>query len=96
MTDTTDKWQPIETAPKDGTSVLLCWAIDADGNTIDWRENLKTAQVFVQVASWWSEVSGWVVYTDQVYEPQLHFTPTHWMPLPAPPSAAQQKGVSNG
>lgn len=80
------EWQPIETAPKDGTSVLLCWAINADGKPIDWRKDLKTAQVFVQVASWWSD-DGWVVYCSQIEEPRLHFNPTNWMPLPAPPEA---------
>lgn len=76
-------WQPIETAPKDGTSVLLCKEIDADGNPIDWSEDLKTAQVFVQVAAWWEDC--WVVYCSLIEDPLLHFEPTHWMPLPDPP-----------
>ena len=80
-----DEWQPIETAPKDGTSVFLCRAIDADGNPIDWSGDLKTAQVFVQVASWWSDDDGWVVYCSLISEPRLHFEPTHWMPLPESP-----------
>jgi len=25
-------WRPIDSVPRDGTAVLLCWAIDADGN----------------------------------------------------------------
>jgi hypothetical protein len=59
-------WQPIETAPKDGTNILLCQATDADGDPIvddAWG-------VFVQVA-----------------DPPLHFTPTHWAPLPPNPLA---------
>lgn len=78
-------WQPIETAPKDGTDILVhdndapglptgradaCWA----GNTA--------------VAAWWSDDSSighWVCYMDRVSDPDLHFTPTHWMPLPEPP-----------
>ena len=41
-------WQPIDTAPRDGTAVILCWAIDADGAPIDWTTDAKTAGVFVQ------------------------------------------------
>lgn len=77
-------WQPIETAPKDGTAVFLCWAIDSDGNRIDWTEDMTTAGVFVQAASWWDN-EGWVVYCSMIREPRLHFEPTHWMPLPEPP-----------
>jgi hypothetical protein len=76
-------WQPIDTAPKDGTAVLLCRAIDADGNPIDWREN--SLGVFVQVAAWWEGDDDWIVYCSQAREPALHFEPTHWMPLPSPP-----------
>ena len=82
-----NEWQPIETAPKDGSAVLLCWATDADGKAVNWFEDLSTADVFVQVASWWGD-EGWVVYCDMVQEPRLHFVPTHWMPLPLPPGAA--------
>lgn len=81
-------WRTIDSAPKDGTSVLLCKATDADGQAIDWRDDLHTAQVFVQVAAWWSGDDAWVVYCSQIAEPRLHFDPTHWMPLPLPPCAA--------
>ncbi len=87
-------WKPIETAPKDGSSVLLCWAVNADGKRIDWTKDLKTAQVFVQVAAWWEDENegegSWTVYCDLIREPLLHFNPTHWMPLPEPPAALGQ------
>jgi hypothetical protein len=79
------EWQPIETAPKDGTAVLLCWAINAGGKPIDWRTDPTTADVFVQVAAWWAGDNDWIVYCSMVREPSLHFKPTHWMPLPPPP-----------
>lgn len=79
-------WQPIGTAPKDGTEILLCRAIDADGKPISddaWG-------VFVQVAAWWGDGDGeWIVYCSLIQEPRLHFEPTHWTPLPANPLAAQ-------
>ena len=71
--------------PKDGRALLLCWAIDGDGGLIDWNKEPNTAGVFVQVAAWWGEDDGWVVYCDLIQEPRLHFEPTHWMPLPEPP-----------
>ncbi len=85
LTAELDTWQPIETAPKDGTAVLLCWAVDADKKMIDWQKEPKTADVFVQVASWWEIEDSWIVYASLVKENPLHFTPTHWMPLPKPP-----------
>ena len=81
-------WQPIETVPRDGTAVVLCWAIDADGNPIDWTSNMQTAGVFVQVASWSEEIGEWAIYADMISDPILHFRPTHWMPLPLPPCKA--------
>lgn len=73
-------WKSIETAPKDGTAVLLCRSKDADGKPIDgdaWG-------VFVQVAAWWED-GEWVVYCSLPSEPRLHFNPDYWMELPNPP-----------
>lgn len=87
-------WQPIETAPKDGSDVLLCRAIDADGQPIP----AKSWGIFVQVAAWWRGDDDWIVYCSQIQEPKLHFEPTHWMPLPpnplwSPASPASQEGA---
>lgn len=62
------EWQPIETAPKDGTKVLG-W----DGGTmttVEWYE-LGGYWSLLAVGAW-AEDSEWV--------------PTHWMPLPEPPT----------
>lgn len=83
-----EAWQPIETAPKEGQTVLVCKANDADGNPV----NKDAWGVFIQVASWW-EGDGWVVYNDLVKEKTVHFEATHWMPLPEPPSSPQTSGV---
>ena len=58
-------WQPMETAPKDGTTVDL-WSIDT------------------RLPDAWFEDGKWKVggeLGDYVVP-----NPTHWMPLPAPPS----------
>lgn len=63
------KWQPIETAPKDGTKILLgCPASRGYSGVVEkcyWHkwDNGK--------GKWWD----WVT-PDK---------PTHWMPLPTPP-----------
>jgi hypothetical protein len=78
------EWQPIETAPKDGTVVLLFCPASWDTNG-------------VRVAFWYpGEVNppdgapdgdaGW--YDDETgsHPMTLHYEePTHWMPIPDPP-----------
>lgn len=76
-------WQRIETAPKDGTKVLLCRVLDADGRPMG-----DAFGIFCQVAAWWGEEDRWVVYCDLIQDPSLHFEPTHWQPLPEPPEGA--------
>lgn len=75
-------WQPIDTAPKDGTHILVCqWPLHGDP-----KDGL---QMFVQNAAFWpenGEDGEWVVYNDQTYELPVFFSPTHWLPLPAPPA----------
>jgi len=69
-------WKPIETAPRDGTEVLL-WDEDSGGSC--------------EVAFWSATHSCWLedftadppAGTDVVG--QTVYLPTHWMPLPPPP-----------
>ena len=68
-------WQPIETAPKDGTRVDL-WAKQ-------WR---ASDDVFIYhrfADCWWTagnpnRTAGWVNIN-------AAWCATHWMPLPSPP-----------
>jgi hypothetical protein len=65
-------WQPIETAPRDGTAVL-CF-------------RLLRGQPDIATASWkdYAEAFGGPGWT---YAEGRH-APTHWMPMPAPPRSA--------
>jgi len=67
-------WQPIETAPKDGTNVLL---LDVHGNY-----RIGGYQLNYQNRKWGTGWEGcdWDFKID--FDPQ----PTHWMPLPPPPT----------
>ena len=79
------EWQPIETAPRDGKSVLL--ACSHQGGTFIetgyWDPNFRMS---------WSEeleaLSGTGAWTNGYQdgsEYPVEFTPTHWMELPKPP-----------
>jgi hypothetical protein len=69
-------WQPIETAPKDGSFVL---AYNAG----------SMFQDMVEETMWIVQFSGgrWRIALDG-----QSAQPTHWMPLPAPPAPNQNGG----
>ncbi len=83
-------WQPIESAPKDGTSVLLL--IDPQ----DSAHSLHDDSFVVSIGSYGVEggaevdptwcFAGWSWSHDEYVRGKG--TPTHWMPLPGPPRAA--------
>lgn len=70
-------WQPIETAPKDGSVILLWFANKpAHVRTASWE--LWPDQNYPEV---WQDVSG-----DCICRPWKNdIGPTHWGPLPEPP-----------
>lgn len=66
-------WQPIETAPKDGTPVLCGF--------VGQRLNAK-------VIFWDDEAEWWCVDDNKLGPHVLRGpAPTHWMPIPPPPEA---------
>ncbi len=83
-------WQPIESAPKDGTSVLLL--IDPQ----DSAHSLHDDSFVVSIGSYGVEggaevdptwcFAGWSWSHDEYVRGKG--TPTHWQPLPEPPRAA--------
>jgi hypothetical protein len=86
------EWQPIETAPKDGTVILLA------GGT--WGDDLLDLDGAPQVgaARWVMPFrkdrypSYWgVAVLEGGYSAAVYENPTHWMPLPAPPEMEKQE-----
>lgn len=63
-------WQPIRTAPQDGTDVLV-FGLDAG------KYPMFAAAHFED----WYEPE-WITCDAS----KVEFSPSHWMPLPAPPS----------
>ena len=68
--DLVPQWQPIETAPKDGTKILGAWP------QLRKHKWWTIQPVFFHCGDW---IHGW----DEDEDLALH--PTHWMPLPEPP-----------
>jgi len=65
-------WQPIETAPRDGT-----WVVLTDGSAVG---------VAYWGGTYFGSDPAWVVYAHRSEFELCHVDkPTHWMPLPTPP-----------
>ncbi|MBR8074381.1 hypothetical protein KDX14_33185 [Burkholderia cenocepacia] len=67
-------WEPIETAPRDGTPMMLFA-----------RATNFTANVIV--IGWWLRDLGWIECAFAPNQP-VGLVPSHWMPLPAFPEDA--------
>lgn len=69
------QWQPIETAPRDGTDVLIYVPYYPDGARIE--------------TGWFSSKGYWEsysrLYAGEHHSPLCRLQPTHWQPLPEPP-----------
>ena len=64
-------WQPIETAPRDGTYILLDWFLEGGGGG------------HPEVAFWHSTKQLWC--SSRLLNAEGYYSPTHWQPLPEPP-----------
>jgi Protein of unknown function (DUF551) len=67
-------WQPIDTAPRDGTDVLV-WAAGKYGRRLICIANYDMGQ-------WWTDASE-CHDANRYFPPECY--PTYWMPLPEPP-----------
>jgi hypothetical protein len=76
-------WQPIESAPKDGTRVLIYQKED-DGTTFEHV-----------VVAWWQPPQG-KGRSGYWYDGRWSRKPTHWMPLPATAHTDGEKDESVG
>ena len=61
-----NEWQPIETAPKDGTNVIVGWPKDH-------------YHAGVEIGSYDSQAKGWISNECSCL---FSATPTHWMSVP--------------
>lgn len=75
-------WRPIETAPKDGTHVIL-WVPFFMPQTV--REKLGRGYGAVLAGGWNSWEKVWALEIGGSCVGPKYMVPTHWMPLPDPP-----------
>jgi hypothetical protein len=76
-------WRPIETAPKDGSEILI------SGGTWYYTESTISDHVSfhgVQIARWIEHRQSWHGGYGSEYDGVYYHSPTHWMPLPPPPT----------
>ena len=65
------EWQPIESAPMDGKSILV-------------TDGFEVCDAYFRGGDWWQYECG-----DDWYSTSIN--PTHWMPLPEPPTIDEAK-----
>jgi hypothetical protein len=75
-------WQPIETAPKDGTFVL----VSGDSGYVSTPRYVEVGRFIPAYRDYFVDISG-DSFTDAWPE-----HPTHWMPLPPPPAKEADRG----
>ena len=67
-----DDWQPIETAPKDESLILVYGPCEVDGESYPAQVGIA---LYHKIRDRWiDENNGYAIYH-----------PTHWRPLPPPP-----------
>lgn len=94
LADRASRWQPIETAPRDG--IFLGWIRAERWSAIDGGGSGQPHDVSQVDFCWWRPVQGspnggyWDNSSGQVGDGQ---EVTHWQPLPAPPT---QDGRTDG
>ena len=78
---TSQSWQPIETAPKDGVEILLRDDVCKTHSLGRW------GKTNVGYEAWWATADGHsVIETQSDFGIEyLEINPTHWMPLPEAP-----------
>lgn len=78
----TNGWRPMETAPKDGTPLLLAYS-GGLGVRYGYWDHIGTADWWVADAPHERPTAdGWICPYQDFEDPM---EPTHWQPLPLPP-----------
>jgi hypothetical protein len=94
------EWQPIDTAPKDGTVIDLFVTSTSTFDGKKYYYRIADAKWGVPEGHSWSSGECWLkwdLYCDEMWlVPLDNEVPTHWMPIPASPTAASQAHASHG
>lgn len=84
LTERAQQWQPIDTAPKDGTPIIAFFP------QAMWEDTLRPSCLVIIWETW----DNWKIYQASEGGDLGDWVPTHWMPLPAArrPVTRQQAG----
>lgn len=66
------EWKTIDTAPKDGTPVLVCVTYSLSNDEWETKQWVDAQSPHIQWPTYWRSID-------------IPLPPTHWMPLPPPP-----------
>jgi len=88
VTAAPSEWQPIETAPKDGTFVLVCLA---GGPAFDAYWEARGRVTATDEPGWCDGASSHTNGEDWL----LVYYPDFWMPLPSPPTSSEERQRSD-
>ncbi len=96
-------WQPIATAPKGRQVLIYCVNELGKGRTIKakyierfWEESSNDSEndeynepddTYYTLPGWYEFIDNW----DDFSGVCVHYNPTHWMPLPSPPTSEESK-----
>ena len=81
-------WMPIESAPKDGSTILAMLEDGQDTGmvyTIEWRDEMAKEEIKDGKGIGWRH--SWDSYMFSGFD-----APKYWMPLPSPPLEAKREG----
>ena len=80
------EWQPIETAPKDGTLIRIGWKFPEDAEMQEWFVmrwgHIQKNGLFPNAVGMWVAPDASMTWNDE----DKDGAPTHWQHLPSPPT----------
>lgn len=82
------EWQPIETAPRDGRYIIA--SRFRNGDELCWVQHSRWITVAEIIEMQGGDEDDWDAGWTEGNEEEEPIYPTHWMPLPPPPTTPQR------
>jgi hypothetical protein len=83
-------WQPIKTAPKD--QIILVYGNAKNGDQAEFGQRIAVAKHYFEIKTVSLGKYQMFVYVDgEGIRPDKCIIPSHWMPLPKPPTTKDEE-----